>query len=183
MRRNRCVLFLLPLTAALAASLPTAAPAQSVYWGAGITLPTGDYGDYAKTGYLGIAGVSFAVGPAGLSVVGEGFYGQNSHDIDGDKTNPYGAMAGLLYDLSPEEMGGVYVFGQAGFMVHKYSSDGPGDSSDTGLGFGGGAGYGFLLGDTEIFAEGRYMYGDFDYGGTSFLGIMVGVALALGGGN
>ncbi len=183
MHRRTCVLSFAAVLTALTLTLPSPASAQGVYWGAGITFPMGDYGDYAKTGYLGIAGISFDLGPAGLSVVGEGFYGQNSHETDGDKTNPYGAMAGLLYDLNPEETGGPYVFGQAGLMVHKYSSDEFGDDSETGFGFGAGAGYGFPLGDTELFVEGRYMYGSFDYGNTSFLGIMAGVALTLGGGD
>jgi len=180
---KKCVFPLLALLAAATLMTPQAASAQGVYFGAGATFPTGDYGDYAKTGYIGVAGVSFSVGPEGLSIFGEGFYGQNSHsDVDGDKTYPYGAMGGLLYDLTPGAMGGIYVFGQAGFLVHKYSSDESEGGSDTGFGFGGGAGYGFPLGDTEIFLEGRYMQGNFDDGNTAFFGIVGGVALALGGG-
>lgn len=174
---------MLAILASLTLTIPHPASAQVVYFGAGPTFPTGDYSDYAKTGYIGVAGISFPVGPEGLSAVGEGFFGQNSHrDVDGDKTYPYGAMGGLLYDLTPGEMGGIYVFGQAGFLVHKYSSDEYEGSSDTGFGFGGGAGYGFPLGDTEIFLEGRYMQGNFDDGNTAFFGIVGGVALALGGG-
>jgi hypothetical protein len=174
----------LAILAGIALTVPNQASAQGFYFGAGPTFPIGDYSDYAKTGYIGVAGVSFPIGPAGLSVVGEGFYGQNSHsDVDGDKTYPYGAMGGLLYDLTPGVTGGIYFFGQAGFMVHKYSSDEYEGESETGFGFGGGAGYGFPLGDTELFVEGRYMQGSFDYGNTAFFGIVAGVALDLGGGN
>lgn len=180
---RKCVLPLLALVLGLMLSMPGSARAQGIYWGAGLTIPTGDYGDYAKTGYMGVAGVSFDLGPAGLSVFGEGFYGQNSHDYGDDKTNPYGAMAGLLYDLAPEQVGGPYVFGQAGVMVHKYSSSEFGDDSQSGLGMGLGGGYGIPVGDTEIFFEGRWMYGSFDEGSTSFLGVVAGVALSLGGGD
>ena len=92
-------------------------------------------------------------------------------------------MAGLLYDFTPAVAGGIYVFGEAGLMVHKYSSDESEGDSETGFAFGGGAGYGFPMGDTEIFVEGRYMQGNFDYGNTSFFGIVGGVALYLGGGD
>jgi hypothetical protein len=169
MRRH--VPLMLAILAGIALTVPVEASAQVVYFGAGPTFPIGDYSDYAKTGYVGVAGVTFPIGSQGLAVVGEGFFGQNSHsDVDGDKTYPYGAMGGLLYDLTPEEVGGVYVFGQAGFMVHKYSSDEFEGESDTGFGFGGGAGYGFPMGDTEIFVEGRYMRGSFDGGNTAFFG-------------
>jgi hypothetical protein len=182
---KKCVFPLLTLLAAASLMAPRAASAQGVYFGAGATFPTGDYGDYAKTGYIGVAGVSFSVGPDGLSIVGEGFFGQNSHsDVSGDKTYPYGGMAGLLYDLTPQEDGGIYFFGQLGAMVHKYSSDEFEGESETGFGFGGGAGYGIPLGGgTEIFLEGRYMRGNFDYGNTSFFGLVGGVALTLGGGD
>jgi len=180
-----CVPAFLFLLCALLFSPPETASAQGVYFGAGVTMPTGDYGDYAKTGYVGVAGVSFDIGPQGLSVFGEGYYGQNSHsDVDGDKTSPYGAMGGLLYDLAPEKVGGFYFFGQLGLMVHKYSSDESEGTSDSGFGFGGGAGYGFPLGGgTELFVEGRYMQGNFDDGNTAFFGLVGGVALALGGGD
>jgi hypothetical protein len=175
---------LLFAVAVFAASLgpPPEAGAQSIWWGAGVTFPTGDYSEYARTGYLGVAGLSFPVGLEGLAVIGEGFFGQNSHDLDGDKTYPWGGMAGLLYDLAPADVGGFYFFAQAGVMVHKYSSDTSQGSSDSGLGFGGGAGYGFPLGNTELFLEGRYMQGSFDDGNTGFFGIVGGVALSLGGG-
>jgi len=175
---------MLPL-ALLTLLAPRDASAQGVYFGAGATFPTSDYGDYAKTGYMGVAGISFSVGPRGLSVFGEGFFGQNSHkDVDGDKTYPYGAMGGLLYDLSPQDEGGIYFFGQLGVLVHKFSSDESEGSSDTGFGFGGGAGYGFSLGrGTELFLEGRYMQGNFDYENTTFFGLVGGVALSLGGGS
>ena len=182
---KKCVFSFLALLAAASLGIPTEASAQGIYFGAGATFPTGDYGNYAKTGYVGVAGVSFSVGPAGLSVFGEGFYGQNSHsDVDGDKTYPYGGMAGLLYDLAPENEGGIYFFGQLGAMVHKYGSDEFEETSETGFGFGGGAGYGFPLGGgTEIFVEGRYMQGNFDYENTTFFGLVGGVALTLGGGS
>jgi len=165
--------------------LPGRASAQSVFLGAGATVPTGDFGDYAKTGFLGIGGVTFPIGPEGLALLGEGYFGQNSHELEGDKTNVYGAMGGLVYDVSPEGEAGPYLFGQIGLMVHKYSSDEDPelDDSETGLGFGAGAGYGFPLGGVNAWVEGRYMQGQFDYGDTGFFGIMAGISIPLGGGD
>jgi hypothetical protein len=181
---RRSVLPMMAILAGIALVIPIRASAQVVYFGASPTFPIGDYSDHAKTGYIGVAGVTFPIGTEGLAVAGEGFFGQNSHsDVDGYKTYPYGGMAGLLYDFTPEAAGGVYVFGEAGLMVHKYSSDGYEGESDTGFAFGGGAGYGFPMGDTEIFVEGRYMQGNSDGGNTAFFGIVGGVALYLGGGD
>jgi hypothetical protein len=98
-----------------------------VYIGAGLNFPTSDYSDEHDAGFLGVGGVSFDLPMEGLSVYGEGFWGRNSfsHDDygDGAVTNPYGVMGGLLYDFAEEDSPGFYAFGQAGLMVHKFSSD------------------------------------------------------------
>ena len=176
------------LTLALFAAAPSAG--QSVFFGAGPTFPISDYGDYANTGFLAIGGVLIPVGgPA--SLVLEGFYGQNSHseDAGSGKTNPLGAMGGVVLDFSGEGEAGPYVFGEAGLMVHKYSPEtGEGDS-ETAFGFGGGAGYGFPLGNLSAWIEGRYMSASYDAEegsaasseSTAFVGIVAGVSIPLGG--
>jgi hypothetical protein len=180
------MVFLAALVALFALLAPSQTSAQSLYFGAGASIPTGDYGDYADPGFLAIGGIDIPVGPEGLSVFGEGFFGQNSHsDFDGDKTQPYGAMGGLLFNLSPEADGGLYVFGQAGIMVHKYSSDEFEGDSESAFGYGGGAGYGFPLGGLDAFVEGRYMSASFDseLGGsatTAFFAVMAGIVIDIG---
>ena len=182
---RKCAVFGVALLALLSLTFPNQASAQSVWVGGGATLPVSDYGGYASTGWMGVGGVSFPIGQEKLSLFGEGFYGQNSHEIDGDKTNLYGAHGGVMIDLAPEGGAGIYLFGQVGFMVHKYTSDDfpEFDESDTGLAFGGGGGYSFPVGSFTGWVEGRYLQGQFDGedGNTAFAGVMAGVSFPLGG--
>ena len=67
--------------------------AQFVWLGGGGTFPVSDYGSYANTGFIVMGGAGHPVGPDGLQIGVNGFYGQNNHDlVAGDKTNPYGVM-------------------------------------------------------------------------------------------
>ena len=169
--------------------LPTSAVAQSAFAGVGITVPTGDFSDFgdgdgAKTGFMAIGGVTFPIGEGNLSVLGEGFYGMNDHEYEGDKTNLYGAMGGLLLGFSETGEPGLYVYGQAGFMVHDYKSDdfSEFEGSETGLALGGGAGYSIPIGSLTGWAEGRYTFGKFDDGNTTYFGVMAGLSFPIGGG-
>jgi len=184
---RKCALFCLALLTALSFSIPSSVQAQSGFVGGGATVPTGDYSDFgdgdgAKTGFMLFGGLDFPLNENGLSAFGEGYFGSNSHEYGGDKTNLYGAMGGILLDLIPEGPG-PYVFGQIGIMVHDYKSDDyPEDEgSETGFGFGGGAGYGFPLGAVNGFVEARYIQGQFDYGNTSFFAFFAGISFPLGG--
>jgi hypothetical protein len=174
--------------ASLLVAVPTAA--QSVYVGAGPSFPTGDYSDYAKTGFLVVGGVTYEIASQ-VSVYGEGFWGQNDHDEEGDKTNPVGVMAGLMYAF-PVTGSPVmpYVFGGAGVMWHRYSSDTFGDSSDSAFGYEGGAGVVVEVGGLALFGEGRYMAASFDAGSeglsdesTAFFAAVLGLSFNLLGGN
>ena len=183
---RKCAVFSVALLAVVSFLLPTQLSAQSVFFGAGATFPTGDYkdfgdGDGAKTGFLAIAGVTFPVSDGNFSLLGEGFFGSNSHEFEGDKTNVYGAMGGILFDAAAEGEAGPYAFGQAGLLVHDYKSDTYEESSETGFGFGGGAGYGFPLGGVSGWIEGRYIHALFDDGNTTFFGVMAGVSFPIGG--
>jgi len=161
--------------------LPATASAQSIFVGGGVTIPSGDYGDYAKTGWIADAGVTFDIGEQGLWVYGEGFYGSNKHDDDsGDKTNVYGAMGGVGYEFDTGGSLGIYVFGGAGLMVHQYKPDTGDSDSESKFGYEGGAGVDFPLGDRiGLWVEGRFM-GSKD---TNFFGILAGLGFDLGGGD
>lgn len=184
MRTHHTLLTVLALT--LASALPAAA--QGIYIGVGPTFPISDYGDYANTGFLAIGGVLIPLGDGPASLVIEGFYGQNSHteDAGSGKTNPLGAMGGVVLDFAAEGEAGPYLFGEAGLLVHKYSPEtGEGDS-ESAFGFGGGAGYGFPLGGLSAWIEGRYMSASFDAEvgtgseTTAFAGIVAGITIPLG---
>ncbi len=185
---RKCAVFSVALLAVLSFMLPTQVSAQGAFLGAGVTFPTGDYSDFgdgdgANTGWLTIGGVSFPLSDGPMSIFAEGHFGSNGHEMEGDKTNVYGAMGGLLFDAAEEDEAGFYAFGQAGFLVHDYKSDTFEEGSETGFGFGGGAGYGFPLGSINGWFEGRYMHAMFDDGDTSFFGFMAGISFPLGGGD
>ena len=172
----------------LALAVPTLASAQaSIFLGGGATIPTGDFGDYAKTGWMGQAGVVANVGSNGLFVAGEGFYGSNKHETGGDKTNLYGADGQVGYRFGDQAKAGLYVAGLLGAMIHKYSpATGTGDSS-TGILFGGIAGVDIPAGKVNVWVEGRWMNGRFSEGGdssnTAFFGLFAGVSIPVGGSN
>jgi hypothetical protein len=185
MKRSAGPLFLAML---LALAVPTLASAQaSIFLGGGATIPTGDFGDYAKTGWMGQAGVVANVGSNGLFVAGEGFYGSNKHETGGDKTNLYGADGQVGYRFGDQAKAGLYVAGLLGAMIHKYSpATGTGDSS-TGILFGGIAGVDIPAGKVNVWVEGRWMNGRFSEGGdssnTAFFGLFAGVSIPVGGSN
>lgn len=160
---------------------PSAVSGQGIFIGGGVTIPTGDFGDSeqvgAKTGWIASGGFSFDVGENGLSAGVEGFYGENKHETEGDKTNPYGAMGFLLYRAGNPESVGPYFYGGAGLMVHKFSSDTREDSTETNFGYEFGAGLDFPFGDSVgAWVEGRYM-GSSD---TTFFGIVGGLGIGVG---
>ncbi|MDX1395786.1 MAG: hypothetical protein R3195_15495 [Gemmatimonadota bacterium] len=184
MRRGRARSFAMAASFMLLA--PVALLGQGIYFGAGATFPTGDFGDYADTGWMGVAGVTFDIGTGGLWVGGEGFYGQNNHSDDlaptpteeaGAKTNPYGAMGIVGYGTGDGESLGFYFFGGAGLLVHKYSSDVSDSVSDSNFGYQAGAGVSFPLGGSlDLWGEGRFM-GASD---TTFFGLLAGLSIGLG---
>ncbi len=156
--------------------------AQSVWIGGGGTFPTSDYGDFANTGFLFMAGAGLPVGDQGVSVGVGGYYGQNNHEaVDGDKTNPYGFTGYVEYDFSgPDAEGGLYVLGEAGILWHKYSSDTSVDTSESGFGYAGALGYGFPLGGVNGWVEGRFMQASISDANTQFLGIVAGISIPFG---
>ena len=178
MMKKRSVLIL-----AAFAFLAFAIPAQAqttLYIGAGGSFPTGDFGDYANTGWIGTAGALFAVGAPGLSAGAEFFYGQNNHkselseDVD-SKTTPWGFM-GIL-DYSFGEAGSIqpYLFGGAGVLIHKFSTEGFSES-ETKFGWEFGAGLAFPIGATSsIYAEGRYVGSEY----TKYFAALAGFAFDL----
>lgn len=168
--------------AAMFLMVPSGLVAQNIFVGGGLSLPTGEFGDYADTGWLGVAGMLFPVGDAGLHFGFEGFYGQNNHtDVDGDKTNVSGLMGVIEYDFGDPDAVGFYIFGGAGWMRHKFTTDtagGDASATDNNFGYEGGAGVGVPVGgSTSVWVEGRYMGSS----GTNFVGIMAGLSFGLSG--
>ena len=191
---RKCVVAALAILTALCFTLPAQANAQAVFLGVGATVPTGDFSDFgdgdgASAGWLANGGVVFPLNEDGLYVFGEGMYGSNSHDYEGDKTNLLGGFAGIEMGFGEEGEAAPFVFGQVGFLRHEYKSDDftEFEGSSSGLAFGGGAGYGFPLGESmRGWVLGRYLQGqtsddEAGDGNTTFLNFGAGISIPFGG--
>jgi hypothetical protein len=162
-------------TLALAVLLGAPAASAQFFLGAMATLPMGDFGEYAKTGWMANAGIQAWESSNGkVALFAEGVYGSSSHDdVDGDKTNIYGGLASVTYGLGSGEGMSPYLIGSLGYLIHQYKSDAFPDfeGSEGGVGFGGGAGLFF----DPIYVEARYMTFSADGESTAFL--MLGAGL------
>ncbi len=160
--------------------IPATVSAQTyLFLGGGGTFPTNAFGNFAENGWLVSAGAGFPLGQEGVSIAIEGFYGENQHvGAAGGKTNPFGAMAEIVYAFGERGSIQPYLLGGAGIMVHKFTPGRTGESSSSSqVGYTFGAGVAIPLGQTlEIYGEGRY-FGSRD---TVFMGALVGLALFLG---
>jgi opacity protein-like surface antigen len=176
MTRFSKVLFVTVLC--LLASAPLARAQQgSLYIGAGATFPTSDFGDYADTGWMITGGALVPVGPEGLSVGVEGFYGRNGHSESDDTTKPMGVMPVVLYSFDTGTNVQPYVYGGGGLMVRNYTSETSQDVTIGHFGYQAGAGVGFQVNEgTSLYVEGRYM-GSEDL---KFFGVNGGVSVTLG---
>ena len=154
---------LLGLVVALA--LPATAAAQtSIFLGGLVTVPTSDFSDFdgdgpgdegAKTGWQATGGVGFGLG-SGASIYVRGFYGQNSHDTDGDKTNPYGATAGLTYQFGSGDGPAPFIGAGAGLLVHDFTSDTVEGDSETEFAWEGMVGLRIPVGGNRLSLAGMY---------------------------
>ena len=186
---RKCVVVGVAALAVLSFALPNQASAQGVFVGVGGTSPSGDYGEYAKTGWMVDAGFNIPVGEGPLLLFVDGMYGSNGHsDHDGDKTNLLGGFGGVELFFADDSGKGPFVFGQVGFLKHSYKSEEHEEDSTSGLAFGGGAGYAFPIGGLNGFILGRYIQGqtgddssEYDDGNTAFLGVSVGASFQVGG--
>lgn len=170
MKRVFPVVLMLGLVATAAAS------AQAKFFvGGGVTMPMGDYGDFAATGWMAMGGVQLSFPALPIQIRVEGLYGSNAHDgPQTDKTNLYGGMANVVYTIgagpSPIK---PYLVGGVGYLDHHFDAGNTGFSNadEWKAVFGGGAGIGFGLGPLQAFAEARYLTRD----KTNFVPIMVGL--------
>lgn len=177
-RRSAAVLLTL-----LALLVPATAGAQvGIYLGGGATVPTSDFGDIAKTGWVAHGGVVIPVGEMGLNVIAGGLYGSNDHDVGIDsKSTLLGGSAGLLYRVGEQTRPGVYFFGTVGALRHEIEVANVSDSQ-TGLSYTGGAGVAIPVSSVSLWLSGTYTgtSGDAD---ATFFGIQAGVTIWLGSSN
>jgi opacity protein-like surface antigen len=151
---------MLGTAAVLLASTPAAAQQPWIFFGGGPTIPVGEFGDYAKTGWLATAGIGVDVGTQGLWVAAELHYGSNSHDdITNDKTNIFAGFGTIGYTFGPGQKVRPYVLGGLGFLSHIYKAGGLDYSeTETRIGYTAAGGLTFQLSERVGFwVEGRFM--------------------------
>jgi hypothetical protein len=149
--------------AALAVAAPVSAQSRAGYFvGAGVLSPSGDFGDFAKGGWMGAAGLSIPLGQSRWTLEPTLFYGHAAHEgSDGDASNVPGAAIGFNYALAT---GGVvpYVTAMSGMLQHRFDAGntGPELGADTQVLLGAGAGIGFALGGTLLVLDARYVHAE-----------------------
>ena len=174
MRRTLLAVVAVGMLAVVPASV---ARAQATFGlGAGLTMPIGDYGDVDKMGFHFGAGASFALGAAPVRIRVEGTYSQTSHDGADGNFKIIGGMANVVYPFETAGQVKPYVLAGVGYYNVKESVF---DVSESGVGFGGGAGLKFALGSANLFVEARYL--SVDAGGATFAFVPITVGVSFGG--
>lgn len=173
------------MTVGVVAALVAASPlnAQYVFLGGGLSKPVGDYGDFAKTGWMATGGVGFDIGNKGLWLEAQGYFGNNNHsDVDGDKTQLLSGMGALGYTFSPDAKVTPWVMAGVGFLSHKYKpATGTGGSSSS-FAYEAGAGLSIKAGSkANVWFGGQYMGGTGDNKDTKLIMILAGITINVGG--
>lgn len=145
--------------------------------GGGPSVPVGDFGNLAATGWMAMAGVRLGLPLLPVGFRAEGLYGQNPHDgAATDKTVLYGGMANVILQIGPPLVPvKPYLIGGVGYLNQKFSPGNSGlpeaDAWEAAFGAGGGVNVSLVM--VGIFAEARYLRRD----DTGFFLIMAGVRL------
>jgi len=180
--------FALPTVLAAVAALSVTSPAgaQYIFFGGGPTIPSGEFGDYAKTGYTFMAGFGADIGKKGLFIEAEIGRGSNSHENTGnakEKTNVITAFGALGYSFGAvEKKVRPYLLAGAGLVAHQFRTDaGPpaSDAEGTESKFGatGAGGISIKLNEKASFwLEGRYIGSS----GTNLMAALFGLTINFG---
>lgn len=175
---KRLVTALLTVVVLLGSVPSVQAQAKSAFFfgGAGVTLPMGDYGDYAKTGWMASAGLGYNL-TSNVFIGAEGMYGSNKHsDVVGDKTDLVGGGGFIGYSFGKEGSKMMpYVIGGVGILNHKFKGANGFSESESKAMFHGGAGLFFPMGTAGLYVEARYV----KRGDTGFMPIMAGFSVGL----
>jgi len=172
---------------------PAVAQTAKFSVGGGLSLPLGDFGDGAGTGWHGLAAVGFQPAnlPIGFQV--DGMYQRFSLDaVDGVEV-PDGfdgnfrmlqgtANAVYTFTTAEESTFHPYLIGGVGLYNFKLTGDDvPELDSETDFGINAGAGFDFQAGAVGLFVEGRFHNVFTDGSDVNFIPITVGVRFGGGG--
>jgi hypothetical protein len=179
----------LALSTALFASAAQAQTPVSFGLGGGATLPLGDFGDAAKTGFHGTGLVEFqpASLPVGIrldgtyhrigfsdlfeDVVGEGNWQMITGTLNGVYT----------FTTAAESKFHPYIIAGGGVYNMKANTDVGDEDSETKFGINAGAGFNMGMGSASIFVEGRFHNVFTEGSSTNFVPITLGVRFGGGG--
>jgi hypothetical protein len=187
MRAFRSVVSGVVLMATLGAA-PAVAQGAKFSVGGGLTLPLGDFGDAASTGFHGLAAVGFQPAnlPVGFQI--DGMYQRfGVDDVPDDfdaKFQIIQGTANVVYTFTTAEESTFhpYLIGGVGLYNAKATGDDVPDSeSETDFGINAGAGFDFQAGAVALFVEGRFHNVFSDPDNTNFIPITVGIRF--GGGS
>ena len=171
---RRVVIGAASLVAAL--TLVTASASAQFYVAGYATLPSGDYGDFAKTGWMAEGGVKLlSSSNKRLGVYVSGGYGQNNGEDQIAFDVKYTSIIGLgqvTYNLTTEGSTMPYLIGSAGYWSLKEDVTDIANETNGGFAWGGGAGIGFA---SKFFVEGRYLTAKINGATTSQLLLGAGV--------
>ena len=152
--------------------------------GGGLTLPLGDFGDGANTGWHGLAAVSFVPNNSPVGIQVDGMYQRFGLDeFFGDDANfrliQGTANAVYRFQTSEETKIHPYLIGGVGLYNGKVGGDDiVGDpESETDFGINAGAGFDFAAGAVALFVEGRFHNVFTEGESTNFIPISVGIRL------
>jgi len=129
---------------------------------AGVVMPMGDYNTADKLGFVGGVGATYWLAGQPIGIRGDLSYSQTSHDpstgLDGH-TKIMGGMASVVYALNPARAPArILLNAGVGFYNVKFDDATLGSTSQSKLGFGGGAAVAFKMGtgSTRLIVGTRY---------------------------
>jgi hypothetical protein len=176
---------------ATAGAAPAVAQGAQFSVGGGLTLPLGNFGDGASTGFHGLAAVGFQPAnlPVGFQI--DGMYQRFGvedapDDFDGNFQLIQGT-ANVVYTFvtAEESTFHPYLIGGVGLYNFKPTGDDlealVGDESETDFGINAGAGFDFQAGAVGLFVEGRFHNVFTEGESTNFIPITVGIRFGGGG--
>lgn len=166
---------LVPLTLGVVLFSSSAGAQIQPYVGAGMLSPSGEFADYAKSGWLAFVGLQRPFMDPRCVIGLTGSYGHAAHEGDqNEATNIPGLTVDLGYALSTGRFS-PYLRGGVGFIQHRYDPGDTGfdDESETKFAFGVGAGVATPLGGNTLFVGAHYTGAE----DTNFMSFYIGFGL------
>lgn len=166
------------LAALLSVAVATTSSAQTVVGvgvGGGVAMPMGDFGDAAKMGFGGGAGLFIYPNGGNIGVRADVGYLQFDAENDANpKVKQLSAMGNLLFAIPTDANLRPYLVAGAGMLNSK--ADVEGAESSSAFAFQGGAGVSVGSGNARFFVEGKFVTSSKDGNTTSYIPILAGVS-------